>query len=913
MTRNDSSKPNRSISTDKHTPKQGMQTRGNKKKMVTMDDDPNKRKGKPPNDADLHRSTPRRNPTTKCDYSVLNLSDSSMSEDSLGSDVTTELMDRMGEQGTVTDQKKKRDVGMADTPQKGKNKKKNKTTFLDELQDEEMEIADALDAINPENSSKDTSSPKTLEQLFCEERDKDADEDDTTPIELLDTSGENSDPDYAPPKTNHKNDEVLDKEFLEVETSEVNALLLDNILDEALPPPPKAKVFNYDEEDEENNGDTPPAARPATYKEAASSSNAIPASGLLTFKETKDPDKSIRFRFNVEVLKSENALEKIAKTVRTIFQKAQEYVGKSLHLASWDYEAVKRTFNMESLPTGQKKNDLEILRSITNDVIRTKPKTDYTYWGKLHFVTKSPELCEAQLSSIGQLIFSEMREEQIFIARNPHHMACARHKPLGYFQFSCKQMDSQRILEGIRQLPDFPANAIIGLHWRRITNVEGKPYVSDDNGDPPMALHIDCDPNHRYILMDVLTNAYKRKSKHRLLHASLRFIAGLDSFKGPLIKTLKPEEGQSESLLTTTLILHQKQKFFINEHIHVLEADDIMALDIPAKDAYGTEWNMEKFIMSQCPSYAVTQRIFVCVSRKWDGKYVMVTTIGHMEEALGFMASMVPQSIVRFGLESVRRWWTPTALQNYANVRWDASKGLTMGKEFDPDGMLDDDPYQMNVAWNAAKTQKTYSVKDPPSKAPALDLTKPTKTVAQTLADRTCQPSDDQSIGRYIGRPHDGDTVVTEVGKGETLPEEPQEGQVRFQTVPTEVAAAAAAPIELDSASVSTLGSALTGDSRGTAATTASTRKNLAREKRISTHLRMENLQLAKEHEEATKRADEMEAQLAAFRQLALDKGIDIHRLGAIATPSNAVRPASVTPGDKRRPAGLNMEAGKGP
>jgi hypothetical protein len=411
------------------------------------------------------------------------------------------------------------------------------------------------------------------------------------------------------------------------------------------------------------------------------------------------------------------------------------------------------------------------------------------------------------------------------------------------------------------------------------------------------------------MVMDLLANKFKKRSRSRPLGRRLRFIPGFDSHKGQILKTAisdhaftETDGGRQESPKHTMLTLHQKQKFFCNNHVQTLDCYFIIDLDLSIKDKFGNDYTLREFIMARTPKDSVTDRLFVSVDKKYNGEcHVLTTTTPHFDAAQKSMAELIPQTLATFGPKA-SRWWTEESLAMHANCTWDESRGLSLGKEFDVVEMANDDPFSMNEAFLSVANTTNFAVATP----------SPSTTVetVQDILNKRSKKDDDQSLGPFLSRPHDGDTVMTEKQTDDAPTE--KEAQVTFDNIPADVHNTET--YDNSGASVSTIGTNHTMASAGTGATTTSTRQNLRQERKTSDKLRAENLRLVAEaeqnHEEqATNQShllsenlrilaesEAMMAQQARMIALLTAQGIKIPVDSNTVTPANQHHTSSTTP-----------------
>jgi hypothetical protein len=801
--------------------------------------------GRPPN---ISHALARGNDVVEIDSS---------SDSSLSSYDTSTLLAKLQKTHNKPSIIKRTADGKDETPQKGKNKKKSKSVSIIDSSDEES-IASIASSIR-----------KTLEKTFAEDNPT---LDETTngtepPQETAneDDDDEDSDPLFNPEDEPEKITDHKLSPFTEPVSKDEIADLQNDIKNMALPTDPAnsagiVPVDEVKESDDMANPTGPTYASKTTENIDATTDNppaatpSVPPLIKKKFLDVTDPDKSLRFKFQMEIEDKSKALSTIAEGIQKLHSQLVSEIGP-VCIAAWDTKKYPILFQPTTLPTGTGQ-DTTKLTQILGSLPRVRGKNgsdEGTYWGQLHFACNNPQDLSIPLCEIGQLSDTLAELTGVKLNKNCHHMPCPYHKSLGYFQYSTRTMDSGELVKALYMTLNLPANVILRLQWRRIKDDTNKmyPYPEDRTSFPPSALHIDVNPEAEYLVMDILANKFKKRARCRPLGLRLRFIPGFDSHKGQILKTAvidtvlhEDDNEQRETPKHTMLTLHQKQKYFCNTHVKTLDCYFIVNLDHGVQNKYGKAYSLRQFIMARTPKDSVTDRLFVSVDRKYNGDcHVLTTTAPHFDAAQKAMSELVPQTLALFGHKAAR-WWTEDALKMHANCTWDESKGLSMGKEFDIADMANDDPFAMNEAFQSVATTTDYAVVKP--EAP-VNTTSVEQTV-QDILDKRGKADDDQSLGKFIDRPHDGDTVMTEKPTEEPASDE-KAPMVSFDNITVAVPANTDNQEHNDAASVSTMGTAHTNASTGTAATTTSTRQNLRLEKKTSSKLRDENTRLVEEAE----------------------------------------------------------------
>lgn len=610
--------------------------------------------------------------------------------------------------------------------------------------------------------------------------------------------------------------------------------------------------------------------------------------GSVMFDDILNRFKSIRYKAIVSISDPDHIKKEVAKVLKSSLKIIQDEGGTAIHLAAWDSKKVSTTFATPAkLPSGDGSKKDDLLFQTLLGAVPKKPKGKkkvVELWINLHFVTASPDALAIPLPDLGLHFHEDLATVGLQITKSPHHMQCARHSSLIWLLYSNQSMDADKVCDELREQLRLKPSTVIGAQWRRIKQPNGKMYDFPDPDDrnkdpPPQALHIDCDSSARLSLMKALMKRFRKRSRHRLLGQKVRAIPCFGSHKGPTLKRAKARPGAKEPPAATMVSCAIKQRYFVNTYLIRLPCPELVNADFALPDSDGNIFTAATWIMSQHPPDQITARMCTGVMPHWrDEGHILLTSEQQVEHMENFMASMIPQSLYVFG-SSAARWWSPDALEHHAEDAWDPRQGLTltdaMYEDFDSD-----DPYGMKDAWKSATMANAFSPtaqEESPTGTPAP----PGATVGEMLANRDALANDDQSLGTYIGRDHDGDTVMTEIPPA---PDPASNTKVAFDNLPAAIGTTSGLR---DAASVSTMGSGFT---------TESTRKNLRHERLVSAQLREENQEVEAERDAALNQIDALRAMLhaAGFSEEAIDAKL-MHSSPAATAPTDGALAVGTT------------------
>lgn len=579
--------------------------------------------------------------------------------------------------------------------------------------------------------------------------------------------------------------------------------------------------------------------------------------------------KSIRYKAVVPIPDPAHYKKHLAKVLRAAFKLIQEEAGPSIYLAAWNDQTTRTTFNKPSdLPSGDGSKAEELIFKALFGFVPPKPKgkaakiKPFDAWVQLHLRSSSPDTDIIALPDIGLRLSDDLELAGLRITKSPHHMQCPSHVSLVWLLYSNQSMDADKVCDELRQALRLKKKTVIGAQWRRIKRPDGKMYEFPDPDDrqsnpPPQALHIDCATSARLMLMKALMRRFKKRSKHRLLGQKVRAIPCFSSFKGPSLAKAVPRKGATEPPRATMVSCAMIQRYFINSFLRRVPCPELINPDLKLTSLLDGEiHDARSFIMSQHPPDRITARLCLGIMPHWrDEGHVFLSSEDYVDLLENLMAGLIPQTIYTFGPEAAR-WWSPEAIEHHADDQWDPSKGLTI-TNFDLEDINADDPYGFKDAWKSAIMDDSFvnPATSPMSPSPPTGAPPSAPTVGEMLAGRDVLASanDAQSLGGYVDRDKDGDTVVTEAPPLQTPS---PTTRVAFENVPEAVGPSGSpGPYRGDSGSVSTMGSGFT---------TESTRRNLRHERLISEQLRDENREIEAEREAALSQVDTLRAMLQA-------------------------------------------------
>jgi hypothetical protein len=164
---------------------------------------------------------------------------------------------------------------------------------------------------------------------------------------------------------------------------------------------------------------------------------------------------------------------------------------------------------------------------------------------KMHFVTNSPDALKIPLKELGLKV--ESLQDQFGFKLNPNPNPCqsAKVTTIGWGFGTVKSMDSEKLLQAVRETLKIPDHVTLGAQWRTIADKHGKKYPWPKEPDaprPPQALHFDIDDAYIGVWYPKFSKLWKKGATKKVNYLQIRLIPCFTTSVG---KSLTPVQHAS--------------------------------------------------------------------------------------------------------------------------------------------------------------------------------------------------------------------------------------------------------------------------------------------------------------------------------------------------------------------------------
>ena len=506
-------------------------------------------------------------------------------------------------------------------------------------------------------------------------------------------------------------------------------------------------MLNQQTDETEEDQDFQPVLSKATKKKQSKNTKQN--------KITTEPEtwSDIRYGILVKLQPSEEPLKAFAQIVKKLLRALQEQIHPDIYIGTWDPQVEGDTKKFwkkpQDVPVGNILDRIHFF-NFFGTFVNPKRKQEDKLFLKLRIVTPTPNALPLPLKDIGKE-FSDLFEEKINVKiyKNPYACQAVKVVTIGWLWGSTKTMNELVLLPAIKEALKMPTNVQIGLQWRTIKMDNRKTYQwGEDKTAPPQALHIDIDQNYAGLYAEKAAMLWKKGSKKKVCHLNLRLVPCFGGYQA-----IAMDDKQRES----TLMLAQKQHYFINEYLTNITTEHIQALDVSVSKEDPTTLRM--YLMGRSPNEHLTQRLFVSVDKSWraGNDYTLPTPKKYAHQSSRILNNMIPECLATYGSDA-SKWFSTTGLLVYKNVIWDKKSGKTTSSKADETTALvnEMDVFGMGYDWKTNDTsQKTNS----------RPMQNTSETKLPPLKDIIAQRAtikDVQSLGSVFGRNKDDDTIATQ-------------------------------------------------------------------------------------------------------------------------------------------------------
>lgn len=478
-----------------------------------------------------------------------------------------------------------------------------------------------------------------------------------------------------------------------------------------------------------------------------------------------DLTRSVRFGFNLTLKASDEPLPAFAKEIKQFLQFIQEQVHANIYMAIWDSSdtdsEVTEWKAPKEIPKGVISDRLKFFNFFDKYVNPKKNKEEQIFL-KIRFTTDTPNDLPFPLTDLGKEISDTLEDKYgIKLYKNPQACQAAKVTTLGWLWGSTKSMSEKTLLPEIKKEMKIPSHVAIGLQWRTIKSDNGRNYKwSEDKKPPPQALHLDIDENYAALYAGKAAKIWKKSAKIQLLSLHLRLVPCFGGFQMTAM-----DDRQREN----TLLMAQKQHYFISQHITQLTTSHIQSLDAPIQAL--DQMTLRRYLMGRAPKDLVTQRLFVTVDKSWKpgNEYILVTSRSYSDQATRVLNNMIPECLAKYGTQA-SIWFTNTGLQVFKDVQWDTVTGKSTSHQADEtEKMVNEaDAFGMGDTWKK-QTSPGQKPTTPETQRPQVNETttstdatnNDTQAKVSDLLAQRAQANDIQSFGSILGREKDDDTIAT--------------------------------------------------------------------------------------------------------------------------------------------------------
>jgi hypothetical protein len=496
-------------------------------------------------------------------------------------------------------------------------------------------------------------------------------------------------------------------------------------------------------------------AKPAA-KQSKPTKPTVTAAILAARPAAKVPRKQyqeIRYRGIIDAPPSEKPLSDFVTLLKKYLKTVQSTIGRHIYLAPWDKE------QESSFPHLRTPADVPDSRESLGIYLGTyvNPRADgNAVWMNLRWVTsREPPV---PLERFGIELADALPKHKMSMNKQPQPCQAVKSCCIGWFMYSCKQINSTSFINETKIALGIPKNVAIGISYRTIVNQYGKKPPFNREDPPAAAIHLDIDERFYMVYQAKASSLWRKNSKKRLPNGvQLRLVP---CFSSPIGKSMTDE------IRSDAKTLAERQYLFVKEHLRVIDYHFISLLDTPI--ATDNPMTLRRAMMARAPKDRPTSRLIHNIDQSWNStsKYVVTTVIGREEEANRFLSNLIPELLFVHGQEA-SKWFSGQGLSIYKDVRWNAKKGTTSSSNASASAaMVEEDVWDLGDKWKAltVASQKTSTRPD----AKLLDVSTPsslqepqpsTEAAAETATPLARLASDKSvaSFGGAFGREHDSD------------------------------------------------------------------------------------------------------------------------------------------------------------
>ena len=461
--------------------------------------------------------------------------------------------------------------------------------------------------------------------------------------------------------------------------------------------------------------------------------------------------KEIRYRGIIDAPPSERPLQDFVLLLKKYLLTVQSLLSKHIYLAPWDKEQ-ESSFTHLKTP-----NDVPDSRESLGIYLGTyvNPKSEGNpIWMNLRWVTsREPPVA---LERFGMELADALPKHKMSMNKQPQPCQAAKSCCIGWFMYSCKQINSTAFITETKAALGIPSEVAIGISYRTIVNQYGKKPPFNREDPPAAAIHLDIDERFYMVFQAKASSLWRKNSKKRLPNGvQLRLVP---CFSSPIGKSMTDE------IRADAKTLAERQYFFVKEHIRVIEYHFISLLDTPISKQ--NTMTLRRAMMARAPKDRPTSRLIHNVDQSWNStsKYVVTTVVGREEEANRFLSNLIPELLFTHGPEA-SKWFSGQGLSVYKDVRWNPTKGTTSSTNARASAdMVEEDLWDLGEKWksltvNPQKTEQRPNAKKLDTTAPKEPLSEAARTAAASikLSERLAGDKSVASFGGAFGRDKDSD------------------------------------------------------------------------------------------------------------------------------------------------------------
>jgi hypothetical protein len=253
-----------------------------------------------------------------------------------------------------------------------------------------------------------------------------------------------------------------------------------------------------------------PAAKPSKTIRKSTTTTTTTTTPTTKKKSRPTEYKEIRYRGIIDAPPSEKPLQDFVVLLKTYLLTVQNILGKHIYLAPWDKEQESSSGHLktpEDVPASREYLGIYLGRYIN-------PKSEGNpIWINLRLVTiKDPPVA---LERFGAELADALPKHKMSMNKQPQPCQAAKSCCIGWFIYSCKQINSTTFINETKISLGIPQYVAIGISYRTIVNEYGQNPPFNGEDPPVAAIHLDIEERY-YMVQSKASSLWRKNSKKRL-------------------------------------------------------------------------------------------------------------------------------------------------------------------------------------------------------------------------------------------------------------------------------------------------------------------------------------------------------------------------------------------------------------